>query len=63
MIQQLVVQFKAVGATIIYSAVVSGILIILVDKTVGFRLSEEREKSGMDHTLHGEHGYGLINLN
>ena len=61
--QQLLVQFKAVGATILYTVVVSGILVVFVEKTVGFRLPEEREKSGMDHALHGEHGYGLINLN
>lgn len=62
-IQQLLVQFKAVAATIVYCVVVSGILIVVVEKTVGFRLAENAEKSGMDHALHGEHGYGLINLN
>jgi len=61
--QQFMVQFKAVAATILYTVVVSGILVVLVDKTVGFRLSESDEKSGMDHALHGEHGYGLTNLN
>ncbi len=61
--QQFLVQCKAVGATIVYTVVVSGILVVLVDKTVGFRLSEIDEKSGMDHALHGEHGYGLTNLN
>jgi Amt family ammonium transporter len=60
---QLAVQFKAVTATIIYSLVVSGLILIVVEKTVGFRMGESEEKSGMDHTLHGEHGYGLINLN
>ena len=62
-VQQLLVQFKAVAATILYSVVVSGILIVVVEKAVGFRLPENEEKSGMDHALHGEHGYGLINLN
>ncbi|MBN2809395.1 MAG: ammonium transporter [Deltaproteobacteria bacterium] len=61
--QQFLVQLKAVSATIIYSVIVSGILIAVVEKTVGFRLVESDEKSGMDHALHGEHGYGLINLN
>ena len=63
LLQQLLVQAQAVGATILYTVVVSGVLVLVVEKTVGFRLSEEREKSGMDHALHGEHGYGLINLN
>ena len=62
-LQQIVVQFKAVGATIVYSVVVSWLIVIVVEKTVGFRMKEHEERSGMDHTLHGEHGYGLINLN
>ncbi|MBN2331655.1 MAG: ammonium transporter [Deltaproteobacteria bacterium] len=61
--QQLLVQFKAVAVTIIYTVVTSGIIVVLVDKTVGLRLTEKEEKSGMDYSLHGEHGYGLINLN
>jgi Amt family ammonium transporter len=61
--QQLLVQVQAVAATIIYTIVVSGIIVVLVDKTVGLRLNENEEKSGMDYSLHGEHGYGLINLN
>jgi len=60
--QQLLVQIKAVGATIIYTVVVSGAILFLVDKTVGMRLTEAAEKSGMDYSQHGEQGYGLINL-
>jgi Amt family ammonium transporter len=63
MMQQLLVQIKAVVATITYTVVVSGIIVVLVDKTVGLRLNENEEKSGMDYSLHGEQGYGLINLN
>jgi len=62
-IQQLLVQIKAVVATIAYTVVVSGLIVVLVDKTVGLRLNENEEKSGMDYSLHGENGYGLINLN
>ena len=39
------------------------IICVIVEKTVGFRLPVEMEKGGMDHELHGEHGYGLLNLN
>ncbi len=60
--QQLLVQIKAVAATIAYTVVVSGVILILVEKTVGFRLTEANEKSGMDYSQHGEQGYGLINL-
>jgi ammonium transporter, Amt family len=60
--QQLGVQATGVALTIAYSAVVTVVLLWLVSKTVGLRLSEQGEMSGMDQGLHGEHGYGLINL-
>jgi Amt family ammonium transporter len=59
---QFVVQASAVGVAVAYSAVASIVLVILVDKTLGFRLDPVRESAGMDHALHGEHGYGLMNL-
>jgi Amt family ammonium transporter len=61
-IQQLLVQVKAVAVTIAYTVVVSGLIVVLVDKTVGLRLHEAGEKAGMDYSQHGEQGYGLINL-
>jgi ammonium transporter, Amt family len=59
---QLKVQAAGVGVTIAYSAVVTFLILLLVSKTAGFRLSEKGEMSGLDISLHGEHGYGLINL-
>ena len=59
---QLIVQATAVGIAIAYAAVVTSVLVVLIDKTLGFRLDPVRESAGMDHALHGEHGYGLINL-
>ncbi|MEI8187208.1 MAG: ammonium transporter [Chlorobiaceae bacterium] len=61
--QQLGVQAIAVGVTILYAGVVSFVLLFLVEKTIGLRISENDEMSGLDHSMHGEHGYGLINLN
>jgi len=60
---QLKVQLFAVGATIAFSVVMTLIIAFIVNKTVGLRLSESQEQSGMDHSLHGERGYGLNNLN
>lgn len=60
---QLQVQLTAVGITIVYSAVVTFILIIIIEKLFGFRLNEKPEMAGMDTSLHGEHGYGLLNVN
>ncbi len=61
--QQLQVQATAVLMTVVYTTLVTWILVVLVEKTVGFRLEAKDEKAGMDHSLHGEHGYGLLNLN
>jgi Amt family ammonium transporter len=61
--QQLGVQIAAVMIAIIYTTVFSLVLLVLVQKTVGFRLQEHSEKAGMDYSIHGEHGYGLLNPN
>ena len=61
--EQFGVQAAAVGITTVYAAVVTIILVFVIEKTVGFRLNETGEMTGLDQTLHGEHGYGLINLN
>ncbi len=61
--QQLGVQATAVGVTIAYAAIVSLILLFIIEKTIGLRISEDEEMSGLDHSMHGEQGYGLINLN
>lgn len=61
--QQFRVQATAVGVTVVYSALVTWVLIFLIDRVFGFRLAEKDEKAGMDHSLHGEQGYGLLNLN
>ncbi|MBT8342514.1 MAG: ammonium transporter [Desulfatitalea sp.] len=58
--QQLVVQLKGLGATIALAAVGTWAICIMVDKLLGFRLEPEEEQQGMDQSLHGENGYGLI---
>jgi Amt family ammonium transporter len=62
-VHQLGVQASAIGATLVYASVLTLILVVAIDKTIGFKLSEAEEMAGMDHSLHGEHGYGLLNLN
>ncbi len=59
---QLQVQATAVAIAGAYAAVATIILVFITEKTVGFRLDPTRENAGMDHALHGEHGYGLLNL-
>ncbi|MEE9404687.1 MAG: ammonium transporter [Algisphaera sp.] len=59
---QLWYQTEGVLISLTYAGVVTFILVVLVDKTFGLRLSDRDQEAGMDHTLHGEHGYGLINI-
>lgn len=54
---QLLVQIKGLGATILLAGVATIILCIIVEKTVGFRIDEESEYRGLDQSLHGERGY------
>ena len=50
-------QALAVGATIVYSGVVSFILAKVIDKTIGLRCSEDDEASGLDLSQHAESAY------
>ena len=60
-IQQFGVQVIAVTVAIVYVAVMTYLIILLVDKTIGFRSSETGETAGLDRTYHGEDGYGMLN--
>ncbi len=54
------VQLKAVLVTLVYSFVVSFVLLKLVDLIVGLRVSEQNERIGLDLTEHREAAYTLI---
>ncbi|MCD6526621.1 MAG: ammonium transporter [Desulfuromonas sp.] len=58
---QLGVQLVGMGVTITLAVVVTYVLCVLVEKTIGFRIDEQMELEGLDQTLHGEKGYGLTN--
>lgn len=51
----LLLQAKGVAITLIYSGVVSFILLKVIDMVIGLRVSEEEEREGLDVILHGEH--------
>ncbi len=51
---QLLIQAEGVGTTIIYSGVVSYVILKLIDLTIGLRVSEEDEMEGLDIAQHGE---------
>ena len=56
---QLGIQVVAVGATMIYSFVLSWILLKLVDAVMGLRVTREDEVAGLDLTEHQEAGYTM----
>ncbi|WP_308389094.1 ammonium transporter [Acidithiobacillus sp. AMEEHan] len=56
-LHQLWTQATGVGITIGYDAVVSWILLKIIDWVVGLRVSEEAEREGLDVTQHGEQIY------
>jgi Amt family ammonium transporter len=60
-LQQLGVQLTAVGIAIAYAAIVTLILVWVVNKFLGMRASTEAEMQGLDHAYHGEQGYGMLN--
>ncbi len=54
---QLLIQLKGMGATILLAAVFTLVICIIVEKTIGFRIDKEKEMIGLDQALHGERGY------
>lgn len=59
MTSQLMVQLTGIGSTIVYTAVLTFIILKIVDVVTGLRVSEEGESTGLDLTQHGETGYDL----
>jgi Amt family ammonium transporter len=53
-IAQVIIQAQAVGVTLVYSGVVSLILLVLINVTIGLRVTTEQEIEGLDITQHGE---------
>jgi ammonium transporter, Amt family len=55
----LVDQLVAVGATIVFSAVMSFIIAKVIDLVIGLRITPDQEDEGMDQALHSESGYAI----
>jgi Amt family ammonium transporter len=56
---QLWIQAKAVGITVIWTAVVAFIAYKIADMIVGLRVTEEEEREGLDISSHGESAYRI----
>ncbi len=57
---QFIVQLKATLITVVYSGIVSFILLKVVDMIVGLKVSEQEERIGLDLTQHREAGYTVL---
>jgi Amt family ammonium transporter len=56
---QLGVQAIGVGATLVYTAVVTAVLLMVTNALIGNRVSDEEEQQGLDIVSHNERGYDL----
>ncbi|TLX58711.1 ammonia channel protein [Stutzerimonas nosocomialis] len=56
---QLWIQFKGVLFTVVYTAIVTFVILKVIDSVMGLRVSEEEETVGLDLAQHNERGYNL----
>ena len=56
---QLGLQFVGAGVTIVYSGVLTFIIIKVLDGVIGLRVSPDEEAQGLDIALHDERGFNL----
>jgi ammonium transporter, Amt family len=50
-------QLLAAVYTTVYSGVISAVLLLVIGKTIGLRVSEQSEREGLDQSEHGENAY------
>jgi len=58
-LQQLWVQLISVAAAGAYAVVVTIVILLVLKKTMGLRISDEDERMGLDQTAHSESGYNF----
>jgi Amt family ammonium transporter len=56
---QVWIQTKSVLFTLVYTGVLTFVLLKLVDLVIGLRVSTEQEEEGLDLALHDERGYNI----
>jgi len=67
--RQLGAQLYAIVVAVFYSAVMTFIILIVLDNILGLRVTEQEEEDGLDHSLHAEtiggkmHGASKVALN
>jgi len=48
------IQLEGVAVTVVYGFAASFVILKVIDKTIGLRVTEEQERQGLDISLHGE---------
>jgi Amt family ammonium transporter len=56
-LDQLIIQAKAVGLTVVWTAIVAFVAFKIADILVGLRVPEDAEREGLDTREHGESAY------
>ena len=56
---QVWIQFKGVAFTVVYTAIVTFVILKVLDAVMGLRITEEEEAVGLDLAQHNERGYNL----
>ncbi len=56
---QVWIQFKGVLFTVVYTAIVTFVILKVIDAVMGLRVNDEEETVGLDLSLHNERGYNL----
>jgi Amt family ammonium transporter len=56
---QLGIQLTGLGVTIVWSAIATAVLMVIVRATIGLRVNEEQEAEGLDRSEHGENAYPM----
>ena len=59
---QLVNQIKATALTVVFAAVATYVILKIIDRLIGLRVSREEEFRGLDLSQHGEAGYNFDEL-
>jgi Amt family ammonium transporter len=59
MASQVSVQLIGIGSTFVYTALVTWVLLKLVDSMLRLRIDAEEETNGLDLVAHNERGYDL----
>jgi Amt family ammonium transporter len=58
---QLGTQAIAVSIAIVYAAVMTYLIILVMNRFIKFKSTENDEMAGLDRAYHGERGYGMLN--